>query len=330
MRINKLSSILVLCIIMIQAHAQLNTKDSTTVAAPAPMSPATLPGKGLAQHDFFYAGEGNNIMSIVKNGKVIWTYTDTARGEISDAALLANGDVLFAHQFGITLMTKDKKLVWKYDAPPGTEIHTARPIGKDKVVFIQNGQPAKMIVVNIISGNTLFEKELQTASPEKVHPQFRHAELTHSGTLLVAHMDASKVCEYDDAGNIIWQVDIQNPWYAERLPNGNTLITSNKNFVREVNLKGETVWEFTPADLPQIKFSGLQKSIRLVNGNTLIGNWARKGDGTAVQAVEVSPDKKLVWALRAWDDPDLGRSTTIQVLDAPASHPEKAYFGKFK
>jgi len=35
-----------------------------------------------------------------------------------------------------------------------------------------------------------------------------------------------------------------------------------------------------------------------------------------VQAIEVTPDKKIVWALRAWLPPlDLGQATTIQILD---------------
>src|SRR5471032_3005131 len=86
------------------------TAQEKPIVAPAG-SPADLPGSGLAAHDFFYAGEGNKVMSIVKGGKIVWTYTDTTkRGEISDAVLLSNGNVLFAHQFGITEFTKDKKL----------------------------------------------------------------------------------------------------------------------------------------------------------------------------------------------------------------------------
>jgi hypothetical protein len=35
-----------------------------------------------------------------------------------------------------------------------------------------------------------------------------------------------------------------------------------------------------------------------------------------VQAIEVTPDKKIVWALRGWTAPtDLGPSTTIQIPD---------------
>jgi outer membrane protein assembly factor BamB len=144
-------------------------------------------------------------MSIVRKGKIVWTYTDTTkRGEISDAVLLSNGNILFAHQFGITEIDKDKNLVWNYDAPPNTEIHTARPIGKNRVLYIQNGNPGKMLIVDIKSGKTLFEKELEVRNPLVTHPQFRHANITSRGTVLVAHMDMDKVCEYNEKGDIIW------------------------------------------------------------------------------------------------------------------------------
>ena len=295
-------------------------------------SPQTLPGKGLSQHDFFYAGEGNKVMSIVKNGKIIWTYTDTTkRGEISDAVMLSNGNILFAHQYGITEITKDKKLVWDYPAPAGTEIHTAEPIGKNKVLYIQNGNPAKMVVVNIESGKNEFEMPLQVNNAASVHGQFRHVNITADGTALVAHMDLGKVCEYDGSGKMIWSVEIPSPWDAERLKNGNTLVASNNKFVREFNKNGEIVWEFTPADLPAFKFSGFQRASRLPDGNTLISNWAAKGDGNEVQAIEISPDKKLVWALRSWTPPeDLGRSTNIQRLDDKKLAPENVHFGSIK
>jgi hypothetical protein len=75
-----------------------NTRAAATLAAPS--APEVLPGKGLAQHDFFYAGEAKEErMFIVRNGEVVWTYTHNGRGEISDALWLPNGNVLFAHQF---------------------------------------------------------------------------------------------------------------------------------------------------------------------------------------------------------------------------------------
>ena len=73
-------------------------------------SPEVLPGNGMKQHDFFYAGEAKaRNMYIIKKGKITWSYIDTTgKGEISDAVLMSNGNVLFAHQFGVTLINSDK------------------------------------------------------------------------------------------------------------------------------------------------------------------------------------------------------------------------------
>ena len=60
-------------------------------------APAVLPGQGLAQHDFFYAGEAKvERMLMVRGGKIIWDYTHPGRGEISDAVLESEGNILFA------------------------------------------------------------------------------------------------------------------------------------------------------------------------------------------------------------------------------------------
>ena len=47
----------------------------------------TLPGKGLAQHDFLYAGESKQRRAfIIRKGQVVWSYDDPdGKGEISDA-----------------------------------------------------------------------------------------------------------------------------------------------------------------------------------------------------------------------------------------------------
>jgi hypothetical protein len=307
-------------------------------AAAAPAFPRVLPGKGLAQHDFFYAGEAKSQdMYIVRKGKIVWEFHDPAgKGEISDAVLLSNGSVLFAHQFGVTLIDRDKKVLWNYDAPSGTEVHTAQPIGKDKVLYVQNGDPAKLVVVNIVTGKTEREFVLPVKNPKSVHGHFRHVRLTEAGTLLVAHMDLNKIVEYDSTGKEVWS---HSPgaatWSAERLKNGNTLITGAR-LVREVNPAGATVWEFTPADVPDYLFNSMQIAKRLPNGNTLINTWFNQWNGPVdaatapVQALEVTPDKKIVWALRAWGNPvDLGPSTTIQLLDTP-SVPEAVHFGDLK
>ncbi len=302
----------------------------------ARLSPAIVPGNGLSHFDFFYAGEAKKQnMYIVRNGKIDWSYTHpVTKGEISDAIMLTNGNILFAHQFGITEITPDKKIIWNYDAPEGTEIHTAQPIGNDLVLFLQNGNPAKLIVMNKKTGKIEKELILPVGNPNSIHGHFRHARLTRTGTILVAHLDMGKLCEYDSDGKELMNLDVPGIWSAEELANGNILITSSK-VVREINRKLETVWEYQLSEAQGYLISNPQLSVRLSNGNTIINNWFNQwnGKGTVdvnnqpVQAIEVTPDKKIVWALCEWSEPsNLGPSTIIIPLLEPRTT-ENVFFG---
>lgn len=56
--------------------------------------------------------------------------------------------------------------------------------------------------------------------------------------------------------------------------------------------------------------------------NQWVNQWDTPGVKLApaalmVQALEVAPDKQVVWALDAWNNPDLGPATVIQMLDRP-------------
>jgi hypothetical protein len=314
----------------------------TPTPTPGPLAPTTLPGNGLAQHDFFFAGEAHTEdMYIVRKGKIVWSYhVPNGKPEISDAVLLSNSNVLFAHMSGVTEITPDKQIVWNYDAPPGTQIHTAQPIGHDRVLYIQNGPAPAIFVVNIVTGKTELQLPLEAGNLKNVHPQFRHARLTPDGTLIVAHMDMGVVREYDEKGNIVWSWKMPNgrgPWGVERLKSGNTLLTDGGHTVYEVNPKGEIVWQFTQTDAPEYRFWSLQNVARLPNGNTLFVNWFNQWQGVPdpndlpLQALEVTPDKKVAWALRSWTPPAaLGPATTIQLLDDPTVVPEDVHFGDIK
>lgn len=303
----------------------LQTLNTRAAVTPAETNvPALLPGKGLARHDFFFAGEAKEErMYIVRHGEVVWSYTHNGRGEISDALLLPSGNILFAHQFGVTEITSNKEVIWNHDAPPNTEIHTAGPFGTNSLWFIQNGDPARFTVMNKATGNVEREFVLPVKNPKSIHGQFRHARLTPAGTLLVAHMDLGQAVEYDLNGKRLWAQDVPGIWSATPLENGNVLAVSNRGFVREINRQGETVWEWSPADAPGYGLTNLQLATRLSNGNTIINNWFNQWSGPAdparptVQAIEVTPGKEVVWALRSWEAPAaLGPATTIQILES--------------
>jgi hypothetical protein len=305
-------------------------------------SPASLPGRGLDQHPFFYTGQWDfrhpvQRMVIVRGGRIVWSYeipTRDASGtlqELSDATLLSNGNVVFARKTGAGEITAGKELIWNYDAPRGFEVHVAQPIGTDRIMIVQNGIPATLMVINIATHKTETQFVLPTnGDPKAVHTQFRRVQYTRAGTFLAAHHDQNKVVEYDATGREIWSVAVPNPFDAVRLANGDTLVSSHNSFVREVNPEGRTVWEFGQRDVPGIALFSLQEANRLANGDTVISNWVPNGivDAagakdpskwpTSVQVLEVTPDKRVVWALRSWAPPaDLGPATVIQLLDEP-------------
>jgi hypothetical protein len=281
-------------------------------------TPPNLPGKGLAQHPMLYIGEGYNKMFLINEGKVIWTYSTGHGNEYDDIWMLSNGNILFSRMQYLAVITPKKEVIWRYDAPPGTEVHCCQPTGLDKVVFIQNGLPPKLMVVNIKTKAVEVEHALPAKSltdPKTVHPQFRRVRYTAKGTYLVPFLTMGKVVEYDKNFNEVWSYEIKSPWAAIRLKNGNTLITDESDkLTREVNPKGETVWELKPEDLPEeYRFINTQTCTRLANGNTII--CSRGGSGKGPQLVEVTPDKKVVWVLQDWKN--LGPATAVQVLDDP-------------
>jgi hypothetical protein len=67
-----------------------------------------------------------------------------------------------------------------------------------------------------------------------------------NGHVLVPCNLENKVLEYNGAGKVVWEVNVDQPIAATRLPNGNTLITSmlpNRGAI-EVDRTGTVVWQY--------------------------------------------------------------------------------------
>jgi Mala s 1-like protein len=294
---------------------------------------STPPGYGSARHPFLYCGEwqqrgqSEQTIYLVRGGRVVWTYSIPSGEELDDCTMLSNGNIVFSRRLGASEVTPDKKIVWNYVAPPNTEVHSAYPIGKDCVLLMQNGNPAKLLIVRKATAKVEKELVLPTGGGS-IHGQFRHIRMTKAHTFLVPHMDLGKVVEYDWSGHPIWSVAAPGAWAAVRLKNGNTLISGNQHgYVREVNPNGEPVWEINKNDLPGITLYTVQEADRLASGNTVICNWSGSLPlsqwPSVVQVIEVTPDKKVVWALRNWQT--LGPASSIQLLDQPGI-PEEGDF----
>jgi len=69
------------------------------------------------------------------------------------------------------------KLIWNYDAPPGTEDRSVQSNGRDHVWIMQNGNPAKALYINTVS-NQIEKHVIVSTKTTGTRGQFRHMRLT--------------------------------------------------------------------------------------------------------------------------------------------------------
>jgi hypothetical protein len=310
---------------------------------------------GLDRHDGLYCGEwqrttkpGDTIY-LIKGGKVVWTHSLHTSGgdEFGDCTMLSNGHVVYnlkntgAQEMVPNLQTgSEGDIAWRYNQDGGTEVHAVQPIGLDKVLVMQNGNPAKLMLINkktaaiCKSGDPCVEKTWHPDSGGQVHGMFRHVRMAANGNLIVPYTGGGAgsqghVKEYTQDWQVVWDYDTGgSPWAAVRLKNGNTLVSGNGGkWFREVShdMPPKVVWEMTQDDF---KAAGLttaflaQGAIRLANGNTILGLWCGPIGNTAQwsstdQYWEVTPAKVPVWKVRSWTAPNLGPGSYMQPLDEP-------------
>ncbi len=249
-------------------------------------------------------------------GKMTWEYKIA---NLHDLQMLENGNILFQTDWAQLVEVAPEgmsggKIVWSYDAAKmngnagkSVQVHTFQRLS-DGVTMIAESGPARIIEVDS-SGKIVHEIKLKVDHPDP-HRDTRLARKLASGNYLVCHEGDGRVREYDPAGKIVWEFAIPGEggkfdhkgsgtavFGALRLPNGNTLVaTGNGHSVLEVNKSGEIVWNVTSKDLPGIELAWVTTLEVLPNGNRVIGNCHAGPDNP--QIIEVTPDKKLVWAFR--------------------------------
>ena len=274
--------------------------------------PGVCPGEGLARHDMLYIGEGCNRIFLVKDGKIAWTYDTGAGWELDDIWMRTDGNILFTRMYWAAEITPDKRVVWRYDAPEHTEIHTIQPLGRDRAVMIVNREyDPRLVIVSTKDGSVISDRGMPYFGGGGTHGQNRRFRVTAAGTYLMPYLSGHRVVEFDEDLSEIWSVDVAKPWAAIRLKNGNTLVSDESDeSVIEFRPDKSIAWRLTQEDLGEYRLAGTQSCVRLDNGNTIL--CARGEGGKTAQLCEVTPDKEVVWVLKDWKN--LGPGTAVQIL----------------
>src|SRR5205814_6837110 len=84
-------------------------------------------------------------------------------------------------------------LLWSYHQDGGSEVHSVQPVGKDKALVMQNGNPAKLMLIDKTKGKDCtsampcVEKMWHPDSGGTVHGMFRHVRMLSNGNLLIPY-----------------------------------------------------------------------------------------------------------------------------------------------
>jgi outer membrane protein assembly factor BamB len=196
-----------------------------------------------------------NVLLIEQVGQLI-TERSTTKGEIVwqrnipqqavAVRRLANGNTFIASRSQLLEMDGDKKDVWTVNRPNADIISAARLPGGGAVILTNTG--------NIITLDAAG-KEGKSFNIGQVY-YYTQIDVLPSGRILVPLYTQNKVIEYDAEGRNVWEVAATRPTNVQRLPNGNTLISSRLTpTVTEVNRSGESVWTHQVAQGRMVKAS---------------------------------------------------------------------------
>jgi hypothetical protein len=146
---------------------------------------------------------------------------------------LPNGNTFIAARSQLTEIDRDQKPVWTIDRPNSDVICAARLPAGGAMILTNAGN-----VVTLDAAG----KETRSFNVGAVY-FYSQFELLPNGHVLLPLYSQNKVVEFDAEGRKVWEVTAPRPTSAQRLVNGNTLISSRLNAtIVEVNRAGESVW----------------------------------------------------------------------------------------
>jgi WD40 repeat protein len=274
------------------------------------------------------------VVLVNSKGEKEWEFE--TRAQSHDLQLLPNGNVLLAlNPRTVAEVSKEKKIVWKYEAKPvegnkgGIEIHAFQRLPNGLTFIAESGNGR---IVEVDRDGKIIHTITLTREHPSAHRDTRMVRKLENGNYLVCQEGDSKVREYDADSKVVWSYTVDlggrpeapghgpeghgtSLYGAIRLANGNTLIAGgNNNRVLEVNPKGEIVWKIDHNELPGIQLAWVTTLVALPNGNIIVGN-CHAGPKNP-QLFEITRDKKVVWTFKDFKNFDNGLAST-HILGVP-------------
>lgn len=227
---------------------------------------------GAQCQSFAGADYSQGIVFLMENGRIVWQHKAP---ESNDLWVLPNGNLLFTVGTGVLEMTRQNDTVFYYQSESPVFACQRLENGNTFVGECNRGRLLEL------SPKGEIVKEVRIL-PEGVTDGgfafMRNARRLDNGHYLVAHYGEEKVTEYDGNGKAVWNVEVPGgPHSVIRLPGGHTLVAvadKNRNpRILQLSAEGETVWEFSNADVTDRSLKFLGGMQYFPDGRILFTNW---------------------------------------------------------
>jgi hypothetical protein len=214
----------------------------------------------------------------------------------------------------------EKKVVWQYESPEGTEVHGCQPLPDGSVMVVECGT-RRLVEVNRAG---VISREIPVpVKTRNTHDQMRGCRRTIDGRYLVSAKGDRCVLVLDSHGGLLRQIKTPgDPHEVRELPSGNILIACGEGeALVEMDQTGRVVWKLGTQEVPDNPLRLISGFQRLPNGNTLVVNWLGHGYlATTAQFFELNARKEI---LRQFTDHSAFTSINkVQLLDG-AGDPAK-------
>lgn len=268
-----------------------------------------------AQEAITFAGcdYSQGIVFVMENNEIKWQHPAK---ESNDLWVLDNGNILFTNGKGVLELNIHGDTVFHY-------------LSESPIFACQRLDSGNTFIAECRSGRLLevypegdIQKELCILPEGETDGGFafmRNARRLNNGNYLVAHYGGQCVKEYDSRGNVVWEVEVPGgPHSVIRLPDGNTLvavadITQNPRII-EINMDGETVWEFSNKDIEGAPLKFLGGMHLLPDGELLFANWVgHEKPEKRMHLFMVNKKKEVLFTLR--DHPALQTMSSVYCIN---------------
>jgi hypothetical protein len=232
------------------------------------------------------------VMILSPEGKVTWEFST---GLTHDAWALASGNILFADGDTVTEVTREHKVVWRYEPQErkGGGAYACQRLPNGNTMVGENST-GRILEVNP-AGQIVAAVQTSPCKPGD-HHNLRMVRKLENGNYLACHSGARLVKEYSPTGQVVWEWSIPGKLAFAAIRTGaNTTLVSSLDEVREYDQAGRVVWECKAADLEGAAVRNMTGMHLLANGNLVVGCYQAYANGQGSGLLEFTRARKVVW-----------------------------------